>query len=152
MVEDSTGTKEEVFYIAVAIIAIGLLIVVYALNRGCFTIPNVDISKKTKYVTYTIEEDDVNEKYAATIAEYMTSMRLNFVIGSADINNDAVWNEYVNQFELNLMKTSGFIPVDKRQGDFFIIIDKICCDIIINSFSLIVSCVRLKRTFVCCYG
>ena len=50
-------------------------------------------------LSYTIEEDDVNEKYVATIAEYMTSMRLNFVIGSADINNDAVWNEYVNQFD-----------------------------------------------------
>ena len=32
--------------------------------------------------------------------------------------------EYVNQFELNLMKTSGFIPVDKRQNNFYVIINK----------------------------
>lgn len=32
--------------------------------------------------------------------------------------------EYINQFELNLMKTSGFIPVDKRQNNFYVIIDK----------------------------
>ena len=43
-------TREDVFFIALAIIGIGILIVVYALNRGCFTIPNVDISKKTKYI------------------------------------------------------------------------------------------------------
>ena len=43
-------TREDVFFIALAIIGFGILIVVYALNRGCFTIPNVDISKKTKYI------------------------------------------------------------------------------------------------------
>ena len=32
--------------------------------------------------------------------------------------------ECTKKFELNLMKTSGFIPVDKRQNDIFVIIDK----------------------------
>ena len=32
--------------------------------------------------------------------------------------------EYVNQFELNLMKTSGFIPVDRRQNNFYVIINQ----------------------------
>ena len=32
--------------------------------------------------------------------------------------------EYTKNFELNLMQTSGFIPVDKRQSDIFVIIDK----------------------------
>ena len=32
--------------------------------------------------------------------------------------------EYTKNFELNLMKTSGFIPVDKRQNDFFVILNK----------------------------
>jgi uncharacterized membrane protein len=46
----SRTAKEEVFYIAIAIIAVGILILVYALNRGCFALPNIDISKKTKYL------------------------------------------------------------------------------------------------------
>ena len=46
----SRTSKEEVFYIAIAIIAVGILILVYALNRGCFALPNIDISKKTKYL------------------------------------------------------------------------------------------------------
>lgn len=50
-------------------------------------------------LSYTIEEDDINEQYAATIAEYMTSMREKFVIGTEDINNDATWNAYVKQFD-----------------------------------------------------
>ena len=37
---------------------------------------------------------------------------------------NSIKQEYVNQFELNLMKTSGFIPVDKRQNNFYIIINK----------------------------
>ncbi len=32
--------------------------------------------------------------------------------------------EYLNTFGINLMKSSGFIPVDKRQNDFYIILDK----------------------------
>ena len=36
----------------------------------------------------------------------------------------SIKKDYAKSFDLNLMKTSGFIPVDKRQGDFFIIIDK----------------------------
>lgn len=36
----------------------------------------------------------------------------------------SVKKEYINTFELNLMKTSGFIPVDKRQNDFFVILNK----------------------------
>ena len=32
--------------------------------------------------------------------------------------------EYVDKFELNLMKSSGFIPVDKRQDKFYVIINK----------------------------
>ena len=32
--------------------------------------------------------------------------------------------DYAKNFELNLMQTSGFIPVDKRQNDIFVIIDK----------------------------
>ena len=37
---------------------------------------------------------------------------------------NSVRKEYLKSFELNLMKTSGFIPVDKRQNDFFVIINK----------------------------
>ena len=36
----------------------------------------------------------------------------------------SIKKEYTNSFELNLMKTSGFIPVDKRQNDFFVILNK----------------------------
>ncbi len=36
----------------------------------------------------------------------------------------SIKEEYVNKFELNLMKSSGFIPVDKRQNNFYIIINK----------------------------
>ncbi len=36
----------------------------------------------------------------------------------------SIKKEYVQNFELNLMKTSGFIPVDKRQGDFVVILNK----------------------------
>ena len=32
--------------------------------------------------------------------------------------------EYIKNFELNLMKSSGFIPVDKRQNDFYVILNK----------------------------
>ena len=35
---------------------------------------------------------------------------------------NSIKKEYVNNFELNLMESSGFIPVDKRQNDFFIIL------------------------------
>ena len=37
---------------------------------------------------------------------------------------NSINKEYINAFELNLMKTSGFIPVDKRQNEFFVIINK----------------------------
>mgnify|MGYP004659830917 CR=1 FL=1 len=37
---------------------------------------------------------------------------------------NSIRKEYLNNFELNLMKSSGFIPVDKRQNDFYVIIDK----------------------------
>ncbi len=37
---------------------------------------------------------------------------------------NSIKKEYVNNFELNLMESSGFIPVDKRQNDFFIILNK----------------------------
>ena len=36
----------------------------------------------------------------------------------------SIKKEYVNIFELNLMKSSGFIPVDKRQSDFYVILNK----------------------------
>ena len=36
----------------------------------------------------------------------------------------SIKKEYIKDFELNLMKTSGFIPVDKRQSDFFVILNK----------------------------
>ena len=36
----------------------------------------------------------------------------------------SIKKEYVNNFELNLMKTSGFIPVDKRQGKLYTIISQ----------------------------
>ena len=36
----------------------------------------------------------------------------------------SIKKEYVNNFELNLMKSLGFIPVDKRQSDFFVILNK----------------------------
>ena len=37
---------------------------------------------------------------------------------------NSIKKEYVSQFELNLMKTSGFIPVDKRQNNFYVILNK----------------------------
>ena len=37
---------------------------------------------------------------------------------------NSIKKEYTQNFELNLMKTSGFIPVDKRQGDIFVILNK----------------------------
>lgn len=37
---------------------------------------------------------------------------------------NSIKKEYTKDFELNLMKTSGFIPVDKRQNDFYIILNK----------------------------
>ena len=36
----------------------------------------------------------------------------------------SIKKEYINMFELNLMKASGFIPVDKRQNDFWVIVNK----------------------------
>ncbi len=36
----------------------------------------------------------------------------------------SIKKEYVNIFELNLMISSGFIPVDKRQSDFYVILNK----------------------------
>ncbi|MBO5738496.1 type II/IV secretion system protein [bacterium] len=37
---------------------------------------------------------------------------------------NSIKQEYLKKFESNLMKTSGFIPVDKRQEDFWVILDK----------------------------
>ena len=36
----------------------------------------------------------------------------------------SIKKEYVNKFEFNLMKTSGFIPVDKRQNNIYVILNK----------------------------
>ncbi len=36
----------------------------------------------------------------------------------------SIRKEFVKNFELNLMKTSGFIPVDKRQNNFYVILNK----------------------------
>jgi len=36
----------------------------------------------------------------------------------------SIKKEYVDKFEFDLMKTSGFIPVDKRQNNIYIIINK----------------------------
>ena len=36
----------------------------------------------------------------------------------------SIKKEYVDKFEYDLMKSSGFIPVDKRQNDFWIILNK----------------------------
>ena len=36
----------------------------------------------------------------------------------------SIKTEYVKNFELNLMKSSGFIPVDKRQSNFVVILNK----------------------------
>ena len=36
---------------------------------------------------------------------------------------NSINKEYLKTFELNLMKTSGFIPVDKRQNDFWVILN-----------------------------
>ena len=36
----------------------------------------------------------------------------------------SIKKEYLKSFELNLMKSSGFIPVDKRQNEFWVIVDK----------------------------
>ena len=37
---------------------------------------------------------------------------------------NSIRKEYARSFEIDLMKTSGFIPVDKRQNDFFVILNK----------------------------
>ena len=37
---------------------------------------------------------------------------------------NSIKKEYVNKFELNLMKSSGFNPVDRRQNNFYVIINK----------------------------
>ena len=37
---------------------------------------------------------------------------------------NSINKEHTKNFELNLMKSSGFIPVDKRQGDIFVILNK----------------------------
>jgi type IV pilus assembly protein PilB len=37
---------------------------------------------------------------------------------------NSIKKEYTNLFELNLMKSSGFIPVDKRQSDLYVILNK----------------------------
>ena len=37
---------------------------------------------------------------------------------------NSIKKEYSKNFELNLMKSSGFIPVDKRQTDFWVILNK----------------------------
>lgn len=37
---------------------------------------------------------------------------------------NSIKKEYTKNFELNLMKSSGFIPVDKRQSDFWVILNK----------------------------
>ena len=37
---------------------------------------------------------------------------------------NSIKKEYVKNFELNLMKSSGFIPVDKRQGKLYTIISQ----------------------------
>ncbi len=37
---------------------------------------------------------------------------------------NSIKKEYTDNFELNLMKSSGFIPVDKRQEDFYVILNK----------------------------
>ncbi len=39
---------------------------------------------------------------------------------------NSIKKEYTKSFELNLMKSSGFIPVDKRQTEFFVILNKNC--------------------------
>ena len=36
----------------------------------------------------------------------------------------SIKKEFTQSFGLDLIKTSGFIPVDKRQGDFFVILNK----------------------------
>jgi putative aldouronate transport system substrate-binding protein len=50
-------------------------------------------------LSYTIEEDDVNEKYASTITEYVTSRRDEFIIGKKDINSDSDWKAYLSEFD-----------------------------------------------------
>ena len=37
---------------------------------------------------------------------------------------NSIKKEYTDNFELNLMKSSGFVPVDKRGNDFYVIINK----------------------------
>ena len=36
----------------------------------------------------------------------------------------SIKKDFLKSFELNLMKTSGFIPVDKKQTDFYVIVNK----------------------------
>ena len=44
--------------------------------------------------------------------------------GQLEKLKNSIKKEYTDNFELNLMKSSGFIPVDKRQMDFYVILDK----------------------------
>ena len=37
---------------------------------------------------------------------------------------NSIKKEYTKAFEINLMISSGFIPVDKRQNDFFVVLSK----------------------------
>ena len=37
---------------------------------------------------------------------------------------NSIKTEYVEKFEFNLMKSSGFIPVDKRQNNIYVILNK----------------------------
>ena len=44
--------------------------------------------------------------------------------GQLEKLKSSIKKEYVDKFEYDLMKSSGFIPVDKRQNNFYVIINK----------------------------
>ena len=44
--------------------------------------------------------------------------------GQLEKLKSSIKKEYVDKFEYDLMESSGFIPVDKRQNNFYVIINK----------------------------
>ena len=44
--------------------------------------------------------------------------------GQLEKLKNSINREYINMFELNLMQSSGFIPVDKRNNNFYVVVNK----------------------------
>ena len=56
-------------------------------------------------VTFTTEEADQLDLYTANLSTYVTEKCTSFLVGNADVNDDAAWNEYISGLEnYNLSK------------------------------------------------